>query len=183
MMLLKCCFQHDNKFGKLNSGHGTEKGQFSFQSQRKATPKNVQTTAQLHSSHMLTMWCSKFSKIGFNSTSTKNFQIFKLVLENVEEAEIKFPTSVSSQKRQKNSRKTLTTSLLTMPKPLTVWITTNCGKFFKLPRHFTCLLRNLYAGQEAIARTEHGKIDWFQIEKGVRQVCILSPCLFNLCED
>ena len=130
-MLLKCCFQHDNKFGKLNSGHGTEKGQFSFQSQRKATPKNVQTTAQLHSSHMLTMWCSKFSKIGFNSTSTKNFQIFKLVLENVEEAEIKFPTSVSSQKRQKNSRKTLTTSLLTMPKPLTVWITTNCGKFFK----------------------------------------------------
>ena len=56
-------------------------------------------------------------------------------------------------------------------------------KEMRIPGHLTCLLRNLYAGQEAIARTEHGKIDWFQIEKGVRQVCILSPCLFNLCED
>ena len=52
-----------------------------------------------------------------------------------------------------------------------------------IPGHLTCLLRNLYAGQEAIARTEHGKIDWFQIGKGVCQVWILSPCLFNVCED
>ena len=52
-MLLKCCTQYDSKFGKLNSGHRTGKGQFSFQSQRKTMPKNVQTTAQLHSSHML----------------------------------------------------------------------------------------------------------------------------------
>ena len=49
-----------------------------------------------------------------------------------------------------------------------------------IPEHLTCLLRNLYAGQEATVRTEHGTIDWFQIEKGVRQGCILSPCLFNL---
>ena len=49
-----------------------------------------------------------------------------------------------------------------------------------MPGHLTCLLRNLYAGQEAIARAQHGTTDWFQIGKGVRQVCILSPCLFNL---
>ena len=49
-----------------------------------------------------------------------------------------------------------------------------------LPDHLTCLLRNLYAGQEAIVRTRHGTTDWFQIRKGVRQGCILSPCLFNL---
>ena len=69
-----------------------------------------------------------------------------------------------------------------MLKPLTVWITTNHGKFFKdieIPDHLTCLLRNLYAGQEATVRIGHGKTDWFQIGKGVRQGCILSPCLFN----
>ena len=49
-----------------------------------------------------------------------------------------------------------------------------------IPDHLTCLLRNLYAGQEATVRTRHGKPDWFQIGKGVRQGCILSPCLFNL---
>ena len=67
-----------------------------------------------------------------------------------------------------------------MPKPLTVWITINCGKFeMGIPDHWTCFLRNLYAGQEATVRTGHGT-DWFQIGKGVRQGCILSPCLFNL---
>ena len=70
-----------------------------------------------------------------------------------------------------------------MPKPLTVWITVNCGKFLKemgIPDHLTCLLRNLYAGQEVTVRTGQGKTDWFQIGKGVCQGCILSPCLFNL---
>ena len=70
-----------------------------------------------------------------------------------------------------------------MPKPLTVWITTNYGKFLKrweIPDHLTSLLRNLYAGQEATIRTGHGTTDWFQIGKGVHQGCILSPCLFNL---
>ena len=69
-----------------------------------------------------------------------------------------------------------------MPKPLTVWITTN-WKFLEemaIPDHLTCLLRNLYADQEATVRTVHGKTDWFQIWEGVRQGCILSPCLFSL---
>ena len=67
LMLLKCCTQHVSKFRKLSSGHGTGKGQFSFQSQRKAMPKNVQTTAQLHSFHMLAKLCSKSFKLGSNS--------------------------------------------------------------------------------------------------------------------
>ena len=67
-----------------------------------------------------------------------------------------------------------------MPKPLTVWITINCGKEMGIPDHLTCLLRNLYAAQEAIIRTGHGTTDWFQIGKGVRQGCILLSCLFNL---
>src|SRR5574337_565482 len=99
--------------------------------------------------------------------------MFKLVLEKAEEAEIKLPTSAGSSKKQESSRKTSISALLTMPKPLTVWITINCGKFCKkemgIPDHLTCLLRNLYAGQEATVRTGHGTTDWFQIGKGVRQ--------------
>ena len=110
-----------------------------------------------------------------------NFQMFKLVLEKAEEPEIKLPTSAGSWKKQESSRITCISALLTMPKPLTVWITINCGKFFKRwEYHLTCLLRNLYAGQEATVTTGHGTTDWFQIGKGVRQGCILSPCLFNL---
>ena len=108
-----------------------------------------------------------------------NFQMFKLVLEKAEEPEIKLPTSTGSSKKQESSRKTSISALLTMPKPLTVWITINCGKFRKMgiPDHLTCLLRNLYAGQEATVRTGHGTTDWFQIGKGVCQGCKLSPCL------
>ena len=67
-------------------------------------------------------------------------------------------------------------------KPLTVWITTNCGKILKemgIPDYLTCLLRILYTGQETTVRIRQGTTDWFQIGKGVRQGCILSPCLFN----
>ena len=108
--------------------------------------------------------------------------MLKLDLEKVEEPEVKLPTSTGSLKKQESSRKTPISAFLTMPKPLTVWITINCGKFFKmgLPDHLACLLRNLYAGQEATVITGHGTTDWFQTGKGVFQDCILSPCLFNL---
>ena len=96
--------------------------------------------------------------------------MFKLGLEKAEEPEIKQPTSAGSWKKQESSRKTSMSALLTMPKPLTVWITINCGKFWKRREYYlTCLLRNLYAGQEATVRTEHGTTDWFQIGKGVHQ--------------
>ena len=108
--------------------------------------------------------------------------MFKLVLEKSEEPEIKLPTSVGSSKKQESSRKTSASALLTMPKPLTVWITTKWKilKEMGIPDHLTCLLRNLYAGQEATVRTGHGPTEWFQIGKGARQGCILSPWLFNL---
>ena len=90
-------------------------------------------------------------------------------LEKAEEPEIKLPTSTGSLKKQECSRKTSTSALLTMPKPLTVWITTNWKilQEMGIPDHLTCLLRNLYAGQEATVRTGHGPTDWFQIGKRV----------------
>ena len=108
--------------------------------------------------------------------------MFKLVFEKAEEPEIKLPTTAGSSRKQESSRKTSISALLTMPKPLTVWITINWKILTEMgiPDHLTCLLRNLYAGQEATVRTGHGTIDWFQIGKGVRQGCILLPCLFNL---
>ena len=93
------------------------------------------------------------------------------------EPEIKLPTSAGSWKKQESSRKTSISALLTTPKPLTVWITTNCeNSEMGIPDHLTCLLRNLYAGQEATVITGHGTTDWFQIGKGVNQGYILSAC-------
>ena len=108
-----------------------------------------------------------------------NFQMFKLVFEKAEEPEIKLPTSAGSWKKQESSRKTSTSALLTMPKPLTVdhnklW---KIHKEMGLPDHLTCLLRNLYAGQETTVRTRHGTTDWFPV---CQFGCILSLCLFNL---
>ena len=108
--------------------------------------------------------------------------MFKLDLEKAKEPEIKLPTSIGSAKKQENSRKTFTFASLIILKPLTVWITTNWKIFQELgiPEHLACLWKNLYAGQEETVRTEHGTPDWFQIGKGVRQGCILSPCFFYL---
>ena len=107
--------------------------------------------------------------------------MFKLASEKAEEPEIKLPTSAGSLKKQESYRRTIS-ALLTMPKPLSVWITINWKilKEMGIPDHLTCLLRNLYAGQEATVRTGHGTTDGFQIGKGVCQGYILSPCLFNL---
>ena len=86
------------------------------------------------------------------------------------------------EKAREFQKKTATSASLTMLKPLTVWITTNWKILQEMGTldHLTCLLRNLYTGQEATFRTIHGTTDWFQIGKGIHQGCILSPCLFNL---
>ena len=111
-----------------------------------------------------------------------NFQMFKLDLGKAEEPGIKLQTFVRSSKKQESSRKTSTSALLTMLKPLTVWNTTNCVEHNKLckilqemgiPGHLTCLLRKLYVGQEATVRTGHGTPDWFQIGKGVLYIVTL----------
>ena len=111
-----------------------------------------------------------------------NFQMFKLVLEKAEEPEIKLPTSAGSSKKQESSRKT-SFCFIDYAKAFDCVDHNKLWKILKemgIPDHLTCLLRNLYAGQEATVRTGHGTTDWFQIGKGVRQGCILSPCLFNL---
>ena len=107
--------------------------------------------------------------------------MLKLALEKAEQPEIKLSTSAGSWKKQDSSRKTSVSALLTVPKPLTVWITINWKilKEMGIPDHLTSLLRNLYAGEEATVRTGHGTTDWFQIRKGVCQGCILLPCLYN----
>ena len=113
---------------------------------------------------------------------TVNFQMFKLDLEKAEEPEIKLSIFAGSSKKEQNSRNASTSASLTMLKPWTVWITTNCNILNELgiPDHLTCLLRNLYAGQETTVRIGHGTRGWFKIGKGVCQGCILPPCLFNL---
>ena len=109
------------------------------------------------------------------------FQMFKLILEEAEEPGIKLPTSTGSWKKQESSRKT-SISAFDYAKAFDCVDHNKLWKVLKemgIPDHLTCLLRNLYAGQEATVRTGHGTTDWFQTEKGVRQGCILSPCLFN----
>ena len=128
-MLLKCCTQYANKFGKLSSGHRTGKGQFSFQSQRKAMSKE----------------CSNYHTISLISHASKGMlkilQARLQVYVNCETPDIQagFRKGRGTRdqiasihwiiKKQESSRKTSTFALLTTPKPLTVWITTNCGKF------------------------------------------------------
>ena len=107
--------------------------------------------------------------------------MFKLVLEKAEHQRSNCQHPLDHRKSKRVSKKKSISALLTMPKPLTVWITTvNILQEMGIPDHLICLLRNQYTGQEATARTGHGTTDWFQIGKGVHQGCILSPCLFNL---
>ena len=113
---------------------------------------------------------------------TENFQMYKLDLEKTEEPETKLPTSTGSQKKQDNSRKRSASASLTTLKPLTMWITTNCGNFFKRWEYQTILPVSYkpVCRSRTTVRTLHETTDWFKIEKGVWQGCILSLCLFNL---
>ena len=182
MILWKCCTQYASKFGKLSSGHRTGKGQFSSQSQRKAIPKNAQTTEQLHSSHtskvMLKILQASFQQYmnhefpdvqaGFRKGRGTRDQIANIcwIIEKV-------------RKFQKN----IYFSFIDYAKAFDCVDHNKLWKILKergIPDHLTCLLRNLYAGQEATVRTGHGTTDWFQVGKGVHQGGILSPCLFNL---
>ena len=108
--------------------------------------------------------------------------MFKLVLEKAEEPEIKLPTSIGSSKKAREFQKNINFCFIDYAKAFDYVVHNKLWNILKemgIPDHLICLLRNLYAGQEATVRTGRGKTDWFQIGKGVRQGCILSPCLFN----
>ena len=182
MMLWKCCTQYASKFGKLSSGHSTRKGQFSFQSQRKAVPKNAQTTAQLHSSQML-------GKVMLKILQARLQQYMNCELPDVQ----------AGFRKGRGTRDQIANIRWIIDKPREFqkniyFCFIDCAKAFDcvdhnklwkilkemgIPDHLTCLLRNLYAAQETV-RTGHGTTDWLQIGKGVHQGCLLSPCLFDL---
>ena len=158
-MLWKCCTQNASKFGKLSSGHRTGKGQLSFQSQRKAMPKNIQTTAQLHSSHA--------SKVMLKILQARLQQYMNHEILDVQAG---FRKSRGARDQIPNicwiikkAREIPEEHLLLL---YWLWQTFDCvnhNKLWKIlqemgiPDHLTCLLRNLYAGQEATVRTGHGK--------------------------
>ena len=168
-MLWKCCTQYASKFGKLSSGHRTGKGQFSFQSQRKAMSKNAQTTTQLFLSHaskvMLKMLQARLQwyvscelpdvQAGFRKGRGTRDQIANIcwIMEKAREL-------------QKN----IYFCFIDYAKAFDC---VNHNKLWKIPKekgisdHLTCLLRNLYAGQEATVKTGHGTTHWFQMGKVV----------------
>ena len=141
-MLWKCSTQCATKFGKCSSDQRTGKGQFPFQSQRKAMPKNDLTTTQLHSSHASKVMLKILQARLQQAAWTVNFQMFKLDLEKAEEPEIKLPTSTGSSKKQESSRKISTSALLTMPKPL---IFVDHNKLWKILKEISpeCSLEDL----------------------------------------
>ena len=179
--VLTCCTQYASKFWKLSSGHRTGKGQFLFQSQKKAVPKNVQTTAQLHTSHRLEILKARFQQYinqelpdvqaGFRKGRGTRDQTANIlcIIEKARE----FPENINF-------------CFIDYTKAFDYVDHNNMWKILKemgIPAHLTCLLKNLYAGQEVTLRTGHGARNWFQIGKGVGQGCIRSPCLFNLYAD
>ena len=181
-MLWKCYTKYASKFGKLSHGHRPGKGQFLFQSQRKAMPKSIPTTAQLHSSHTLSKECSNFS----SEAST----VHEPELPDVQ-AGFRKGRGIRDQiasicwiiEKTREFQKNIYFCFIDYAK------TFDCVDHYKLwkilkqmgiPDHLTCLLRTLYAGQEAAVRMGYGTTEWFQIGKGLHQGCILSPCLFNL---
>ena len=133
-MPLKCCTHYVSKFRKPSSGHKTGKGQSSSQ-----FPMNAQPTRQLPSPPMLARLCSKSFKLGFSNMWTRKFQIYKLCYVEAEEPKIKLPTFFGSWRNKENSRKTFTSVSLITLQLFTMWITTNCGKFFKRWEYQTTL--------------------------------------------
>ena len=163
-MLWKCCTQYARKFGKVRSGYRTGKGQSSLQSQRRAMPMNVQTITQLQSFHMLARKCSK--------PSIRNHQYVNLELPDVQTG---FRKGRGTRDQIANTHWTIEKAREFQKNIYFCFIVyakafdcVDHNKLWKIqemgiPGHLNCLLRNLYAGQEATVKTIHGTIDWFDL--------------------
>ena len=182
-MLWKCCTQYASKFGKLSSGHRTGKGQFFISIPKKGNAKE----------------CSNYHTIApFSHASKVMLKILQATLQQYMNHEL---TDVQVEFRKGRGTRDQIANICWIIKQATefqkniyfcfidyakAFDSVDHNKLWKIlkelgiPDHLTCLLRKLYAGQEATVRTRHGTTDWFQIGKGVHQGCILSPCLFNL---
>ena len=138
------------------------------------------SNTRLHSSHTLSKTMLKILQARLQHYVNWEIPDIQAGFRKGRKPEIKLSVSTGWWKKQESSRKTSNSASLATPKPLTVWITTNRKILQEMETldHLTCLLRNLYEGQEATVRTRHGT-DWFQIGKAVHQGCVLSPCLVN----
>ena len=182
MMLWKCCTKYASKFGKLSSGHRTGKGQFSFQSQRKGNVKES-------SNYCTIALFSQASKVMPKILQARLQQYMNCKIPHVQ-AGFRKGRGTRGQianirwiiRKTREFQKNIYFCFIDYPKAFD-WVDHN--KLWKILKemgilnHLTCLLRNLYAGQETTVKTGHGRTDWFQTGKGVCQGCILSPCLFN----
>ena len=173
MMLWKCCTQYASKSGKLSSGHRTGKGLFSFQSQRKAMPKNVQTTALIsHTSKVMLKILQAMLQQYVNSELPDVQCGFRKVRGTRDQiANIHWII-----KKAREFQKNIYFSLLTRPKPLTVWIRINCGKFLKRWEYQTIwpVSWETYMQVRKQVRTGHGTTDWFQMGKGASRLYIVT---------
>ena len=182
-MLWKCYTQYASKFGKLSSGHSTGKGQFSFQSPRKAMPKNAQTTTQLHSSHTLAKQMLNILQARLQQNVNRELSDVQAGFRKGRGTRDQIANIRWTIKKAREFEKNIYFCFIDNAKAFDCLDHNKLWQILKemgIPDHLTCLLRNLYSGQEATVRTGHGTTDWFQKGKGVRQGCILSPCLFNL---
>ena len=177
-MLLKCCTQCANKFGKLSNGHRTGKGQFLFQSERRAMPKNVWTTI------------SHASKIMLKILQARLQQYMNWELPEVQ-AGLRKGRGIRDQianicwiiEKAKEFQKNIYFCFKGYAK---AFVCVGHNKLWKIlremgiPDHLTCFLRNLPADQEATIRTAHGTMNWFKTRKGVRQGCVFLPWLTSM---
>ena len=178
---IKVLHSNVSKFGKPSSGHRTGKCQSSYQFPRRTVLKNVQTIRQSHSFPMLEGYAQNPSS---KTSEYLNQELpdVQAGLRNGRRIRDQITSNCWTIEKAREFQKTFTSASLTMLKPLTV----DHNKFWKnfkemgISDHLTCLLRNVYAGQEATVRTRHGTRDWFKIGTGIHQGCRLSPCLFNL---
>ena len=183
-MLWKCCTQYASKFGKLSSGHRTGKGQFSFQSPKKGNAKEC-------SNYLTIALISHTSKVILKILQARLQQFMNWELPDVQ-AGFRKGRGTRDQianihwiiEKAREFQKNIYFCFIDYAKPLTVWITTNCGKFWKRWEYQTTLPGPweicMQVRKQQVELGMEQQTDWFQIGKGVCQGCILSLCLFNL---